>query len=76
MEVLVQGEWLRLTAHDNNGTSLQLRGPALRGSDARVDEQQNKRLEVEALGGDGTVVQQFKVPFEPQECTCVTYDAI
>ena len=76
LEVFVQGAWLRLAAHDSNGMPLKLRGPTLRGNDARVDELQNKQLEVEAIGDNGMLVQHFELPFQIQECICVTYDAI
>jgi hypothetical protein len=77
LHIFVDGEWLRLSVRANSGDPLGLRAPNLyRGSDVRVDQLENKRLEVEAIDANGSVIQTFQVPFELQECTCVTYDAL
>ena len=77
LQVLVDGEWLRLSARSANGSSLVLRAPNLyRGTDVRVDQLQNNWLVIEAIDAKGSAVQEFRAPFELQECTCVTYDAV
>ena len=76
LNVVVEGEWLRLSARDQQSTPLRVRGNTLRGNNARVDEQQNATLDVEVVGSDGTPVERFTLPFASVECTCVTYDAI
>jgi hypothetical protein len=45
-----------------------VRGPALRGSDARIDEQKNKSLEVQATDADGTVVDHVKLHLTAEMC--------
>lgn len=76
LHVLVDGQWFRLSATDNNGVSLTLRGEYVRGYSARIDQHKNNAIEVEALNSSNAVVEHFKVPFELLKCTCVSYDGL
>lgn len=75
LNVLIDGEWLRLAAQDGSGNSVQLRGKTLRVNNARIDEQTEGVLELEAVRGEGEL-ERFSLPFRMEECTCVTYDAV
>lgn len=77
LTVLVDGEWFRLVARAKGGTPLEVRGPfVLREGDARIDQQPNNVLQVEAATGNGVAIESFTVPYSLEECTCVSYDAI
>jgi hypothetical protein len=76
--VLIDGEWLRLSARDPSGRPVHLQGRTLQhgGSDARVDQQTDNVFEVDAVSPDGERLGAFRLPFRMQTCTCVTYDGL
>ena len=78
LNVLVDGEWLRLSARDPSGRPVHLQGSTLQhgGSDARVDQQTDNVFEVDAVSPDGERLGAFRLPFRMQTCTCVTYDGL
>jgi hypothetical protein len=78
LSVLIDGEWLRLSAQDHSGQSLPLAGKTLRhgGTNARIDEQTDNVFQANAVSADGARIEQFRLPFTMQTCTCVLYDAL